>query len=40
MQHFLVTASSTMRQLQAGSVRLYIGYTMAAMLLVLIWGVW
>ena len=40
MQHLMVTLSSMVRQLQAGSVRLYIGYTMAAMLLVLIWGVW
>lgn len=39
MQDMLVRVSSIIRKVQDGSVRLYIGYTMAAMLVVIIWGV-
>lgn len=39
MQNLLVIASTYIRKVQDGSVRLYIGYTMAAMLVVIIWGV-
>lgn len=39
VEHFVVRSADTMRALQQGSVRLYIGYTMIAMIAVLIWGV-
>lgn len=39
MQDMLVRSSAIIRRVQDGSVRLYIGYTMAAMLVVIIWGV-
>lgn len=39
VEQFIVQSANTLRRIQQGSVRLYIGYTMVAMLLVLIWGV-
>ena len=36
-KYFIIT-SAFLRRLQQGSVRLYVGYVMAAMTLVLIWG--
>ncbi|MDD6134467.1 MAG: NADH-quinone oxidoreductase subunit E, partial [Selenomonadaceae bacterium] len=39
VQHLMVRLSSLLHLLQQGSVRLYIGYTMIAMVAVLIWGV-
>ncbi len=39
VQHLMVRMSSFLHLLQQGSVRLYIGYTMLAMVAVLIWGV-
>ena len=38
LQHHLVKSASFLRKIQAGSVRIYIGYVMVAMVLVLIWG--
>lgn len=38
LQHWLVKAAAFLRQIQTGSVRLYVGYVMVAMILVLIWG--
>ena len=38
LQHHLVKTASFLRRIQAGSVRIYIGYVMVAMVLVLIWG--
>ena len=38
LQHHLVKTASFLRIFQAGSVRIYIGYVMVAMVLVLIWG--
>jgi len=38
VQHHLVKTASFLRRIQAGSVRIYIGYVMVAMVLVLIWG--
>lgn len=38
LQKYLVTTSAILRRLQQGSVRLYVGYVMAAMSAVLIWG--
>lgn len=38
LQHHLVKSASFLRRIQAGSVRIYIGYVMVAMVLVLIWG--
>jgi hydrogenase-4 component B len=37
-EHLLVRLADGLRVVQQGSVRLYIGYTMLAMVLVLIWG--
>jgi hydrogenase-4 component B len=37
-EHLLVRLAELLRVVQQGSVRLYIGYTMLAMVLVLIWG--
>jgi hydrogenase-4 component B len=34
----MVKVADTLRIVQQGSVRLYIGYTMIAMVIVLIWG--
>lgn len=39
MKDFIIKSSAIVRKAQDGSVRLYIGYTMAAMILVLVWGV-
>lgn len=39
VQKLMISSSSAFRKVQDGSVRLYIGYTMAAMIVVLIWGV-
>lgn len=39
VQHFMINSSSAFRKVQEGSVSLYIGYTMVAMIAVLIWGV-
>lgn len=39
IEHLLVKFASLLRMIQQGSVRLYIGYTMIAMVLVLLWGV-
>lgn len=39
VEHFMVRASSTLLMIQQGSVRLYIAYTMIAMVIVLLWGV-
>ena len=39
VQHLMVRLSSFLHLVQQGSVRLYIGYTMIAMVAVLIWGV-
>ena len=39
LQDLIVTTSIKFRAIQDGSVRLYIGYTMTAMIIVLIWGV-
>ena len=39
IEHLVVRAADAMLALQQGSVRLYIGYTMIAMIAVLIWGV-
>lgn len=39
IEHLMVNLASFLRIVQQGSVRMYIGYTMAAMVLVLIWGV-
>lgn len=38
VQHLMIKAADTLRIVQQGSVRLYIGYTMIAMVIVLIWG--
>ncbi|MGL5207356.1 MAG: proton-conducting transporter membrane subunit [Acidaminococcaceae bacterium] len=38
VQQYLVKTASFLRKIQAGSVRIYIGYVMVAMVLVLIWG--
>ena len=38
VQHHLVKSASFLRKIQAGSIRIYIGYIMVAMVLVLIWG--
>ena len=38
VQKHFVGASAFLRRLQQGSVRLYVGYVMAAMVMVLIWG--
>ncbi|MBE6083980.1 MAG: NADH-quinone oxidoreductase subunit E [Selenomonas ruminantium] len=38
VQHIMIKAADTLRIVQQGSVRLYIGYTMIAMVIVLIWG--
>ena len=38
VQYYLVKTASFLRRIQAGSVRIYIGYVMVAMVLVLIWG--
>ncbi|BEU87906.1 hydrogenase 4 subunit B [Selenomonas sp. TAMA-11512] len=37
-EQVVVRLANTIRRIQQGSVRLYIGYTMVAMLLVLLWG--
>jgi len=37
-EHLLVRLAEVLRGVQQGSVRLYIGYTMLAMVLVLVWG--
>lgn len=39
VEHFMVRLSSTLLMIQQGSVRLYIAYTMIAMVAVLLWGV-
>lgn len=39
VQGWMIASSSAFRHVQEGSVSLYIGYTMIAMLFVLIWGV-
>ena len=39
VQTWMISSSSAFRHIQEGSVSLYIGYTMIAMILVLIWGV-
>lgn len=39
LEEGIVHAANVLRRIQQGSVRLYIGYTMTAMLLVLLWGV-
>ncbi len=39
LEHIMVKTSEFMRVIQQGSVRLYIAYTMIAMVVVLIWGV-
>lgn len=39
VQTWMINSSSAFRRVQQGSVSLYIGYTMLAMLVVLIWGV-
>ena len=38
VQHWLVRAAAFLRRIQTGSVRLYVGYVMVAMIAVLIWG--
>ncbi|MCQ2372907.1 MAG: NADH-quinone oxidoreductase subunit E [Phascolarctobacterium sp.] len=38
VQKYFVVSSAFLRRLQQGSVRLYVGYVMAAMTVVLIWG--
>jgi len=38
VQKYMVITSAFLRHLQQGSVRLYVGYVMAAMTVVLIWG--
>lgn len=38
VEKYFIIASAFLRRLQQGSVRLYVGYVMAAMTLVLIWG--
>jgi hydrogenase-4 component B len=38
VEHIMVKLADTLRIVQQGSVRLYIGYTMIAMVIVLIWG--
>ena len=38
VEHLLVRLAEVLRVVQQGSVRVYIGYTMVAMVLVLIWG--
>jgi hydrogenase-4 component B len=38
VQHVLIRSAEILRKLQQGSVRLYIGYTMLAMVVVLLWG--
>lgn len=38
LQKYFVVASAFLRRLQQGSVRLYVGYVMAAMVAVLVWG--
>ena len=38
LQKYFVITSAFLRRLQQGSVRLYVGYVMAAMVAVLIWG--
>lgn len=39
VEHIMVELASFLRIVQQGSVRMYIGYTMVAMVVVLIWGV-
>ena len=39
IQTWMISSSSAFRHIQEGSVSLYIGYTMIAMIFVLIWGV-
>lgn len=39
IQHVMINSSSAFRKIQEGSVSIYIGYTMVAMIVVLIWGV-
>ncbi|MBR2141688.1 proton-conducting transporter membrane subunit [Anaerovibrio sp.] len=39
IQQLMINSSSAFHKIQEGSVRLYIGYTMVAMIVVLIWGV-
>lgn len=39
VQTWMISSSSAFRHIQEGSVSLYIGYTMLAMIFVLIWGV-
>lgn len=39
LEHFMVRLSSALLMIQQGSVRLYIAYTMVAMVAVLLWGV-
>ena len=39
VQTWMISSSSAFRHIQEGSVSLYIGYTMIAMICVLIWGV-
>ncbi len=39
MQQWMINSSSAFHKIQEGSVSLYIGYTMVAMIVVLIWGV-
>ena len=38
IQHWLVKTAAFLRKIQTGSVRLYVSYVMAAMILTLIWG--
>jgi len=38
IQHWLVKTAAFLRRIQTGSVRLYVGYVMVAMILALIWG--
>ena len=38
IQHWLVKTAAFLRQIQAGSVRLYVSYVMLAMILALMWG--
>ncbi|HAF32185.1 MAG TPA: NADH-quinone oxidoreductase subunit E [Anaerovibrio sp.] len=39
LQQMLINSSSSFHRIQEGSVSIYIGYTMVAMIVVLIWGV-
>ncbi len=38
VEHIMIRSAEFLRKLQQGSVRLYIGYTMLAMVVVLLWG--